>query len=68
MRRIDERHFEQSFAGSHMMCDLLKGEGHFIGRKLVATLMRTMGIEALYQKPNASEHHAAQPIYPYVPF
>jgi len=48
------------------MRDFLKGEGHFIGRKHVATLMRTMGIEALYQKPNTSWHHAAHPIYPYL--
>ena len=66
MRRIDELHLEHPFAGSRMMRDLLKGEGHFIGRKHVATLMRTMGIEALYQKPNTSRRHAAHPIYPYL--
>ena len=65
MRRIDELHLEHPFAGSRMMRDLLKGEGHLIGRKHVATLMRTMGIEALYQKPNTSGRHAAHPIYPY---
>jgi len=66
MRRIDELHLEYPFAGSRMMRDFLKGEGHFIGRKHVATLMRTMGIEALYQKPNTSRRHAAHPIYPYL--
>jgi putative transposase len=66
MRRIDELHLEHPFAGSRMMRDLLKGEGHFIGRKHVATLMRTMGIEALYRKPNTSRRHAAHPIYPYL--
>src|SRR2546426_4787075 len=29
MRRIDELHLERPFAGSRMMRDLLKGEGHF---------------------------------------
>ena len=48
------------------MRDLLKGEGHFIGRKHVATLVRTMGILALYQKPNTSRRHAAHPVYPYL--
>ena len=66
MRRIDELHLEHPFAGSRMMRDLLKGEGHLIGRKHVATLMRTMGIEALYPKPNTSGRHAVHPIYPYL--
>ena len=66
MRRIDELHLERPFAGSRMMRDLLKGEGHFIGRKHVVTLMKTMGIEALYRKPNTSRRHAAHPIYPYL--
>jgi putative transposase len=66
MRRIDELHLEHPFAGSRMMRDFLKGEGHFIGRKHVATLMRTMGIEALYCRPNTSRRHAAHPIYPYL--
>ena len=66
MRRIDELHLEHPFAGSRMMRDLLKGEGHFIGRKHVATLMRTMGLVAVYQKPNTSRRHARHPIYPYL--
>jgi putative transposase len=66
MRRIDELHLEHPFAGSRMMRDFLKGEGHFIGRKHVATLMRTMGIEALYCRPNTSRRHAAHAIYPYL--
>ena len=44
MRRVDALHLESPFAGSRMMRDLLKREGHFIGRKHVGTLMRTMGI------------------------
>ncbi|MGZ9013095.1 MAG: IS3 family transposase [Burkholderiales bacterium] len=66
MRRIDELHLEHPFAGSRMMRDFLKAEGHFIGRKHVATLMKTMGIEALYRRPNTSRRHAAHPIYPYL--
>jgi len=66
MRRIDELHLEHPFAGSRMMRDFLKADGHFIGRKHVATLMRTMGIEALYRRPNTSRRHAAHPIYPYL--
>jgi putative transposase len=38
---------------------LLKREGIVVGRKHVGTLMRKMGIEALYRKPNLSRKHLA---------
>ena len=66
MRRIDELHLEHPFAGSRMLRDMLKREGHRVGRKHVATLMKKMGIEALYRKPNTSRRHAAHPVYPYL--
>ena len=66
MRRIDELHLEYPFAGSRMLRDMLRREGRQIGRKHVRTLMKKMGIEALYRKPNTSQHHAAHPIYPYL--
>ncbi len=44
MRRIDELHLELPFAGSRMLRDLLNQEGHAVGRKHVATLMRRIGI------------------------
>jgi putative transposase len=66
MRRIDELHLEHPFAGARMLRDLLRHEGHSIGRKHVATLMRRMGIEALYRKANTSRRRAAHPVYPYL--
>lgn len=66
MRRIDELHLEHPFAGARMLRDLLRQDGWTVGRKHVATLMRTMGIEALYQRPNTSRRHAAHPIHPYL--
>ena len=66
MRRMDELHLEYLFVGSRMLRDLLKQEGHPIGRKHVATLMKKMGIEALYRKPNTSRRHPAHPVYPYL--
>lgn len=66
MRRIDELHLEYPFAGSRMLRDLLRNEGQAVGRKRVRRLMRQMGIEALYRKPNTSRRHAAHPIYPYL--
>ena len=66
MRRIDELHLEHPFAGSRMLRDMLKLEGHQIGRKRVSRLMKKMGIEALYRKPNLSRRHEAHPIYRYL--
>jgi putative transposase len=66
MRRIDELHLEHPFAGSRMLRDLLRREGFEVGRKHVTTLMRTMGIEALYQKPRTSGRDREHPVYPYL--
>lgn len=66
MRRIDELHLDYPFAGSRMLRDMLRAEGRQIGRKRVATLMKKMGIEALYRKPNTSRRHASHPVYPYL--
>ena len=66
MRRIDELHLLYPFAGARMLRDLLRHEGHAIGRRQVATLMRRMGIEAVYRKPRTSQRHPAHTIYPYL--
>jgi len=66
MRRMDELHLEYPFAGSRMLRDLLRLEGHVVGRKRARRLMQQMGIEALYRKPNTSRRHAAHPVYPYL--
>ena len=49
MRRIDELHLEFPFAGARMLRDMLKREGHAVGRKHVSTLMAKMGIEVAPQ-------------------
>ena len=54
MRRIDALHLEFPFAGSRMLRDLLAAEGIAVGRLHVATLMKRMGIEALYRRPSTS--------------
>jgi putative transposase len=66
MRRIDELHLEHPFAGARMLRDLLRQDGYAVGRKHVATLMRRMGIEALYRKANTSRRHPEHRIYPYL--
>ncbi len=66
MRRIDELHLEYPFAGSRMLRDFLNREGVEIGRQRVATLMKRMGIEALYRRPNTSKPAPGHKIYPYL--
>ena len=51
MRRMDELHLEFPFAGSRMLRDLLRAERIEIGRQHVATLMKRMGMEAIYRRP-----------------
>jgi putative transposase len=66
MRRIDQLHLDFPFAGSRMLRDLLTAEGFKIGRQHVTTLMKHMGVEALYRKPNTSKPAPGHKIYPYL--
>jgi putative transposase len=66
MRRIDELHLELPFYGSRKLTDQLQREGHEVGRRHVATLMRRMGIEALYRRPRTSLPARGAAIHPYL--
>lgn len=66
MRQIDELHLQYPFAGSRMLRDLLRLNGASIGRKHVASLMRRMGIEALYRQPRTSKPHPGHKVFPYL--
>ena len=65
MRRIDQLHLEHPFMGARMLRDQLNREGYDVGRKHVGTLMKRMGIEALYRKPGTSKKHPGHEIYPF---
>jgi putative transposase len=54
MRRLDQLHLEFPFAGSRMLRGLLAAEGCKTGRRHVKTLMKRMGIEALYRRPRTT--------------
>lgn len=66
MRRIDELHLDYPFAGSRMLRGLLVGEGYKAGRLHVRTLMKRMGIEAIYRRPSTSKPAPGHKIYPYL--
>jgi putative transposase len=66
MRRLDRLHLEHPFAGSRMLRGLLAAEGCKIGRRHVRTLMRRMGIEALYRRPRTTKPEPGHNICPYL--
>jgi putative transposase len=66
MRRLDELHLNYPFAGSRMLRGLLWQQGLEVGRRHIKMLMRRMGIEAIYRKPNTSKPAPGHRIYPYL--
>jgi putative transposase len=66
MRRLDELHLEFPFAGARMLRRLLAANGSKVGRRHVKTLMRCMGIEALYRRPRTTKPEPGHKIYPYL--
>src|SRR5438552_16614922 len=66
MQRPARLHLEFPFAGSRMLRGLLAAERCKIGRRHVKTLMRRMGIEALYRRPRTTKPEPGHKIYPYL--
>jgi putative transposase len=66
MRRLDELHLNFPFAGSRMLRGFLIREGIEIGRDKVRSLMRRVGISALYRRPNTSKPAPGHQIFPYL--
>ena len=61
MNSIDELYTKRPFYGSRKIAREL---GY--NRKRIQRLMREMGIEAIYQKPNLSKNNIPHPVYPYL--
>jgi putative transposase len=66
MALIDRIHLDEPYLGTRGIRNALWDKGHEIGRSHVRTLMRKMGIEALYRKPRLSKPHPGHAIYPYL--
>jgi putative transposase len=66
MRWLDEQFLQTPFYGSRRMVAVMRRDGFVVNRKRVKRLMRVMGIEAIYQKPNTSLGHPAHKVYPYL--
>ena len=63
---IDEIHLKYPFYGIRRIRNELRDLGRDIGRSHVSTLMKKMGIRALYPKPRLSKPNPAHKIYPYL--
>jgi putative transposase len=61
LRRLDQLYLDCPFFGSRRMAVTLG-----VNRKRIQRLMRIVGIEALYPKPNLSRPAAGHEIYPYL--
>jgi putative transposase len=66
MRRLDRLHLEFPFAGSRMLRGLMAAEGCKTGRRHVKTLMKRMGMEALYRRPRTTKPEPGHKIHPYL--
>jgi len=66
MKQIDLLHMEFPFAGARMLRHLLAAKGSKVGRRNVKTLMRRMGVEALYRRPRTTKPEPGHKIYPYL--
>ena len=67
MATMDRLHPDYPFMGSRALRDILLRTGFpGVGRRRIATLMKKMGIEAIYRKPNTSKRHPNHKIYPYL--
>ena len=66
MRKIDEIFMAHPFYGKRRISAVLKAQGYNVGVDLARTLMKRMGIEAIYPKPNLSKPHPNHRVYPYL--
>jgi putative transposase len=66
MRLIDQQYLQTPFYGSRRMTVVLQNQGYRVNRKRVQRLMRLMGLEAIYPKPNTSKSTPSHRFYPYL--
>lgn len=66
MRQIDRVFTQYPFFGSRQIAAYLPGKGQHAGRHRVRRLMKIMGLEAIYKRPNTSKKHPENRIYPYL--
>ncbi len=66
MALMDGQYLQTPFYGSRRMSVWLRSQGHEINRKRVRRLMRLMGLETVYRRPNTSKPNPEHRTYPYL--
>ena len=67
MARMDRQYLKTPFYGSRRMKAWLLAEGYLVSRsKVRRLLMRLMGLEAIYRRPNTSKPAPGHRVYPYL--
>ena len=66
MNLLDEQYTKTPFHGVKRMTAHLRQLGHPVGQKQVRRLLRQMGLDAIYQRPNTSKPKPEHRVYPYL--
>jgi putative transposase len=66
MRRLDELHLDKPFMGTRMLGDQPARMNIKVGGRRIRTLIKRMGIAAVYRKPRTSTKHPGHKVYPYL--
>ncbi len=66
MRLLDEQYLKTPFYGVARMHAFLRSLEHAVNIKRVRRLLRIMGLETVYSKPNLSKANSEHKKYPYL--
>ena len=66
MNVIDELFTKKPHLGVRQMMWRLRDRGFWVGKKHIRTLMRRMGLFAIFPKKNTSKRNPEHPVYPYL--
>ena len=66
MRLMDEQYLNTPFYGIRRLTKLLNKKGYTVNHKRVKRLMKLMGWQTIYRKPNTSWKNKGHKIYPYL--
>ena len=66
MALMDRQYLKTPFYGSRKMKAWLLQQGYLVSRKRVRRLMRLMGLEDIYRRPNTSKPAPGHRIFPYL--
>ena len=66
MKAVDGIYNDHPYFGARRMVVALEAKKIFVGRKKIRSIMRAMGLEAMYPKPNMSKHNPLHRVYPYL--